>query len=149
MMKSRKPWASKLKPEQKPGIVMNPKTGAKMLIPTPMLVAEVLNTIQRGRLTTGPRIREVLAKRFGAEETCPLTTGIFLNIVAGAAEDDAAAGRKPLAPWWRVVLENGTLNKKFPPGMARQLELLKAEGFPTGVHGRAKTPCVEHVENYL
>ena len=127
-MRSRTPWAVKLRPEQKPRLVRNPNGPGRMLVPTPMLVAAEIRKVRRGSLLTPSRLRERLARAAGAATTCPLTTGIFLNIIAGAAEEARAAGRRPTAPWWRVVDDNGRLNDKRPPGTRRQAQLLKAEG---------------------
>ena len=99
-----------------------------MLVPTPLLVADQVRRIRRGALGTPARIRTALAERLGAEVTCPLTTGIFLNILAGAAEEQLRAGRRPVAPYWRVIEEDGTLSLKRPPGPARQASRLRAEG---------------------
>ncbi|MBL9126477.1 MAG: hypothetical protein JNL97_02460, partial [Verrucomicrobiales bacterium] len=38
--KPRRPWASKLRPEMKPEVVPDPRNPGRMLLPTPMLVAE-------------------------------------------------------------------------------------------------------------
>lgn len=120
-------WVTKLKPEQKPKIVEGDRTGT-MLIPTPLLVAEEVRRVRRGRLITPSQIRERLAARFGTDVTCPLTTGIFLSILAGAAEEQIAAGKRPVAPYWRVVDERRRLNPKFPPGTDRQAMHLRREG---------------------
>jgi hypothetical protein len=127
-MRSRTPWAVKLRPGQKPMLVKNPNGPGRMLVPTPMLVAAEIRKVRRGSLVTPARLRARLARDAGAATTCPLTTGIFLNIIAGAAEEERAAGRRPTAPWWRVVDDNGRLNEKRPPGTQRQAQLLKAEG---------------------
>jgi hypothetical protein len=57
-----------------------------------------------------------------------MTTGIFLNILAGATEEAIAEGRRAVAPYWRVVDDRGGLPPKFPPGQARQAAHLRAEG---------------------
>ena len=98
-----KNWTAKLRPGLEPTVGINPKTGASMLIPTPMLVAEELRSVRRGGLVRPAEIRERLARRFDAAECCPLVTGIFFSIIAGATEEAVALGRRPVAPWWRVV----------------------------------------------
>ena len=128
MRHSRRPWKEKLRPDLQPKICADPRGRGRMLVPTPMLVAEEIAKVRHGKLLKVSDLRERLAARSGAELTCPLTTGIFINIIAGAAEDDEAAGRKPLAPYWRVVRDDGTLSDKLPPGAARQAERLRAEG---------------------
>jgi hypothetical protein len=127
-MRSRVPWSAKLRPDLQPKVVANPRGAGRMLVPTPMLVAQEIRRISRGSLATPAQIRERLAGLFGAELTCPLTTGIFLNIIAGAAEEDLRGGREPLAPYWRVIGEDGSLSEKFPPGPARQACHLRGEG---------------------
>lgn len=138
MMKSARPWSSKLRPDLEPKLVAS-KQG-KMLVPTPMLVAGELRRVRRGKLVTAAQLRDRLARQHGAELTCPLTTGIFLNIIAGANEEAVAAGRRPVAPWWRVIGPDGSLPPKFPPGRARQREYLQGEGHAVTARGRVADP---------
>lgn len=128
MKSSRTPWISKVRPELEPKVVPAPGGKGRMLVPTPLLVAAEIRRIRRGSLATPARIRSALAKQLGADVTCPLTTGIFLNILAGAAEEQLAEGRRPLAPYWRVVEEDGSLSMKRPAGPDRQAARLRAEG---------------------
>src|SRR6185436_15767982 len=128
MMRSRTSWIAKLRPDQQPKLVRDAGGRGLMLIPTPLLVAGVLRTIKRGRTTTPSRIRARLARAHGAAVTCPLTTGIFLSIIAGAAEEQLQSGKRPVAPYWRVVRDDGSLNPRFPPGPSCQARHLRAEG---------------------
>jgi 6-O-methylguanine DNA methyltransferase, DNA binding domain len=100
-----------------------------MLIPTPILVDEVIRKVPKGKLVTVSEIRRRLAIEFSADVSCPLTTGIFIRIVAEAAEENRAGGRKRVTPYWRVVKDDGTLNPKFPGGVTNQAKYLRAEGF--------------------
>ncbi|HYM60375.1 MAG TPA: hypothetical protein VEZ11_05735 [Thermoanaerobaculia bacterium] len=127
-MNSRKPWEEKLKPEQQPHLVEDSRGRGLMLVPTPLIVAAEIRRVARGRLITPEALRDRLAKRYGAAFTCPMTTGIFLSIIAGAAEDQLARGSRPVAPYWRVVQTSGVLNPKWPPGPDRQASHLRAEG---------------------
>jgi alkylated DNA nucleotide flippase Atl1 len=68
-----------------------------------------------------------------------MTTGIFVRIASEAAEEEAAAGKKRITPYWRVVKDDGSLNPKFPGGVERQAERLRAEGQPI-VAGSANRP---------
>ena len=128
MTRTRRSWKSKLRPEMRHEIAPDAKGRGQMLFPTPLLVAEEIAAVPSGSLVTISKLRWRLARRFGADLTCPLMTGIFFNIVAGAAEEDVANGRSPLAPYWRVVLDNGTLSPKTPDGPERHAERLRAEG---------------------
>jgi 6-O-methylguanine DNA methyltransferase, DNA binding domain len=132
--KSSASWRSKLNKEMKPKLVEVPEKWAKqagdgkMLIPTPLLVNDVIKKIPAGKLATVNMIRDYLAEAHGAGITCPLTTGIFLNIAANAAEEARINGEKNIVPYWRVLKEGGILNPKFPGGEKQQAEYLKREG---------------------
>ncbi|WP_193213104.1 MGMT family protein [Luteolibacter marinus] len=128
MKRSRVPWSEKLRPEMEAVVCDDPKGRGKMLLPTPMLVAGAMRGIPARALLTVPELRNRMARSHGADLTCPLMTGIFYNIIAGAAEEEIAAGKPPLAPYWRVVQENGTLSPKTPAGPERQAEHLRGEG---------------------
>jgi alkylated DNA nucleotide flippase Atl1 len=97
-----------------------------MLIASPLAVAEAVEQIPAGRVMTMRALRERLAERYGADYTCPLTTGIFLRIAAEAAVEEGDGGRQ--TPYWRVVREDGRLLDKLPGGPAAQAKLLLAEG---------------------
>jgi len=67
-----------------------------------------------------------------------MTTGIFLNILAGATEEALVEGRPAVAPYWRVVDERGHLPPKFPPGVARQAAHLRTEGHRVSRAGQVR-----------
>lgn len=100
-------------------------------------MAEEISKIPSGELLTVPVLRQRLAARMNADLTCPLCTGIFYNIIAGTVEEQLTAGQQPLAPYWRVVLEDGSLSPKTPAGPERQAEHLMAEGHAV-VPGRSR-----------
>lgn len=106
--------------------------GKDMLIPTPGLIIEALSNIQPGELLRVGQLRKALADRASADFACPLTTGIFLRVVAEAAE----AGAPQAYPWWRVVQDDGALNLKFPGGGTVQAERLQAEGHQVVMRGK-------------
>jgi len=119
----------------------------KMFIATPLLVDAQIRKVKKGKLVTTGIIRERLAKEVGADFTCPLTTGIFINIAARAAEEDRAAGRKGIAPYWRVVKDNGRLNEKFPGGVEGHAAKLSAEGYK--LDRTTKVPRIADFEKSL
>jgi len=95
--------------------------GTKMLIAAPMQYNDIIAKIPEGKIITVDRIRAFLAAKAGADVTCQLTAGIFINICAHAsAERD-----KDRIPWWRTLKAKGELNEKYPEG---QKMLLEAEG---------------------
>ncbi len=131
--RSRVPWREKMERPQEPKLVQVPPKMSQfgkgmMLIPTPKLVDAIIRQVARGRLVTVGEIRRKLAADFSADVTCPLTTGIFIRIVAEAAEEDRANGRKRVAPYWRVIKDDGSLNPKFPGGVEQQAKYLRGEG---------------------
>ena len=62
----------------------------------------------------------LLAKLHGADATCPVSTAIFLRIVAEAAWDEIESGVpvSEVAPFWRVVDPKSPLAKKLRSGGA-------------------------------
>src|SRR2546430_13506331 len=131
---SRIPWREKMERPQEAILVPVPPKMSRfgkgmMLIPTPKLVDSLLRRVPRGKLITVGTIRKKLAAEYGADVTCPLTTGIFIRIAAEAAEEARAQGTKRITPYWRVVRDHGELNPKFPGGVSQQTRYLRAEGF--------------------
>ena len=110
-----------------------------MLIPNPLDVDALLRRVEKGKLITDKQIRERLARNFHADLTCPMTTGIFIRIVAEAAEEDLRNGRGEVTPYWRVIKPDGSLNEKFPGGVAAQATRLRVEGY-TIEPGKGKKP---------
>jgi hypothetical protein len=109
----------------------------KMLISTPSEIDRVVLSIRRGKTLRMGELRQKLARAHGADYTCPLTTGIFLRIVAEAAEEERALGRKQVTPWWRVVREDGSVNDKMPGGAAAHAKHLRDEGHTLTRRGKS------------
>ncbi|MFN8287881.1 MAG: MGMT family protein [Chitinophagales bacterium] len=128
-------WVQKLNKEQQPKTEKLDKKlrekwgGETMFIATPKMVQELVAQIPKGKVTTVNLIREKLAGQNGTDITCPITTGIFLWIVANAMEEMRAAGAKKIVPYWRVLKEGGKLNEKFPGGLETHAAKLQDEGF--------------------
>ena len=80
-----------------------------------------------------------LADHYGVDAMCPMTTGIFARIAAEVAEEDRAAGKKRITPYWRLLKSDGKLNEKYPGGTAAQAKRLREEGHRI-VAGRGKQP---------
>lgn len=98
--------------------------GPKMLIAPPLAYDEIMAKVPEGKLLTADSIRDYLAKKHQADFTCPLTAGIFMNIVAHASEERGVEE----TPYWRTLKKDGELNPKYPGGIEKQQELLEAEG---------------------
>ena len=152
-MKSRTTWREKLEKPQKPRVVNVPPKMSRfgkgmMLIPTPKLVDNLIRRVPKGKLVTVSELRRKLAADFAVDVTCPLTTGIFVRIAAEAAEEDRMNGRKRISGYWRVIKDDGSLNSKFPGGVAQQSRYLSREGLAIVRNGK-KPPKVKEFERRL
>ena len=99
-----------------------------MVIPTPREVDAIMRRVPKRKLITINVIREIVARRFGATIGCPITTGIFARIAAGAAGEEEAEGKRRVTPYWRTLKTRGELNVKYPGGLQEQRKRLQAEG---------------------
>jgi hypothetical protein len=125
-------WNAKLRPELEPEIVTDKRLGDRLLLPTPLLVAEEIARVPTGGTITMSQVRANLAKRFGADRTCPLMTGIFVKIVAGAVAEDLAQRHKPRWAVWRLINDNGTLSTTWPLDDLYRATRLREEGVRLG-----------------
>jgi alkylated DNA nucleotide flippase Atl1 len=114
--------------------------GGSMVVVNPREVDRVMRRVPAGRVTTLDYVRAHLAEAHGTSIACPVSTAIFINIAARAAEEMREAGATMVTPWWRVLRSDGTLNEKYPGGVRFQRALLEAEGVP--VVARGKRWCV-------
>lgn len=103
---------------------------SNMLIATPGIVDAYIRQIPKGSATNLLTMRRDLAHDFKADHTCPVTTGIFLRIVAEAAYEQVQQGRalSRITPFWRLIDEKSPLLKKFSFGGDFVLQQRKKEG---------------------
>ena len=150
MVYKKKSWKEKLNNDKNlPRIVpikgrLSKKWGTgTCVIPSPKEVNLLMKKFPKGKLVTINQIRETLAKKHKATIGCPITTGIFARIAAGAAEEETKEGKKNITPYWRILKQGGVINEKYPGGVKAQKELLEKEGHKVKKQGRK---CV--VENF-
>jgi hypothetical protein len=98
--------------------------GGSMLIPHPKEVMNVIDNIPEGKIMDLDSLRKKLAKQHNTDISCPMTTGIFVNLV-GQAYDEGSIN----SPFWRVIRNKGELNHKFPGGIEHHKNQLLSEGF--------------------
>ena len=134
-MKAKKTWKQKLNDAKglpKVGRVegkMSTRWGAgTVVIPAPIEVDQLMRRVPKGKLVTINELRTALARKHGADIGCPITTGIFAWIAAHAAEEDAAAGKSRVTPYWRTLKTGGQLNEKYPGGVPTLIDKLRREG---------------------
>ena len=86
--------------------------GSKMLIPTPVMIQEYINHIESGDVSDVEIMRNDLAVEYGADFTCPMTTGIFLKIVAEYNYELSQKGLE-ICPFWRIIDPNSKLSDRL------------------------------------
>lgn len=120
--------------------------GSQMLIAPPLEYDRLMSQIPEGKLITIKEIREFLAKKHGAEFTCPLTAGIFISLAAKAS----CERETDRIPFWRTLKSGGELNPKYPGGVEYQKKMLEAEGFKFKTKGRKNIRYfVDDYQKYL
>ena len=156
MAKARKTWQEKLADSKDlPKVVeitgkMSARWGTgTLVIPAPREVDEIMAKVPAGKVTTMSEIRVVLAQKHGTTIGCPLTTGIFANIAARAAEEAVAEGKVNTTPYWRTLKSKGELNEKYPGGVDAQAAHLEKEGHIIEPAKGKKPPRVKDFEQAL
>ena len=81
--------------------------GEKMLISSPEKFSEFIFKIPKGSYLNIKELRRELALKAGADNTCPVTTGIFLRMAIEQNKDDVNF------PYWRVIDEKHPVVKKL------------------------------------
>ena len=81
--------------------------GEKMLISSPEKISEFIFAIPKGSFFSIKELRRKLAQKVGADNTCLVTTGIFLRIAIEQNMGDVNF------PYWRVIDENHPVVKKL------------------------------------
>lgn len=124
--KPKKPtdWRKRFGAAKPPHVVMlhadfaGVKAGNTMLISSPGEIANYLSRIPHGETRTIERLRNELARKAGANAMCPVTTAIYLRVVAEVALADLAAGKRldEVVPFWRVVTPDSKVAKKLSCG---------------------------------
>ncbi|HMR56513.1 MAG TPA: hypothetical protein PLM56_01525 [Cyclobacteriaceae bacterium] len=94
------------------------KAGSKMYISNPKIIEAYIRNIPKGSSVDLKTLRNDLAIEHMADVTCPVTTGIFLRIVAEAASEQFEQGKSigRITPFWRVIDEKMPLAKKLTFG---------------------------------
>jgi len=138
-MKPKKSWSEKIKKDQKDQLdrIDKPFAGfpanSSMYIATPYIIDKYIRHIPKGKSVDAKTIRKDLAAENHVDFTCPLTTGIFLRIVAEAAFEqyEKGAALKNITPFWRVIEPNSPLAKKLSFGQEFIIQQREKENLPS------------------
>ena len=103
--------------------------GSTMFIATPKLIEQYIKKIGVGKRINIKTLRKDLALAHNADYTCPVTTGIFLRIVAEANYEKLQQGERleEITPFWRAIEPNSTLAKKLTFGQDFLLQQIEKE----------------------
>lgn len=120
MPRAKKTWAEKMNAKPPHHVVLDkdfagiPK-GAKLHISSPLEIAAELKTIPPGSFMSIQAFRRRLAEKNKCDATCPVSTSIFLRIVAEHTweEFNSSSSKQDLAPFWRVVESSSPMAKKL------------------------------------
>jgi len=124
----RQPHIVHMIPKGAPGFAE--ANGGAMVVSSPAEVNDLICKVGPGEVVTLTDLRMALAHRHGVAVACPVSTAIFVNIAARAAEERRMTGEpsESLTPWWRVLRPGGFLNPKLPGGVEKQAMLLQTDG---------------------
>jgi hypothetical protein len=123
-MATKKNWLDKLNEHKEPKIkrididFADIPSGSNMLIATPKIIDQYIQEIGVGKCINIKTLRKDLAIEHNADYTCPVTTGIFLRIVAEANYEKLQQGKliEEITPFWRAIEPNSALAKKLTCG---------------------------------
>ena len=120
MPRAKKTWAEKMKAKPPHHVVLDKDfaeihQGAKLHISSPVEIAAELKTIPPGSFMSIQAFRRRLAEKNKCDATCPVSTSIFLRIVAEHTweEFNSSSSTQDLAPFWRVVESSSPMAKKL------------------------------------
>lgn len=135
MPRAKKTWKDKMATKLPHHVVLEKdfagvKSGSKLHISSLQEIADELRKIRPGETVSLQQFRQKIAQAQACDASCPVSTSIFLRIVAEYAWEEHNERHVPLAdlpPFWRVVEPGTPLSKKlsFDPdwiGLQRDLE---------------------------
>jgi hypothetical protein len=119
--KDKHSWAVKLAKPRNPKRVLTDvpfagiPPGSMLFVGTPEIVANYVKKIPRGETRTIERMRREIARNNDCDAMCPVSTAIFLRMVAECAWDQLRDGKTldKVVPFWRIIEPGSTIAKKL------------------------------------
>jgi hypothetical protein len=89
--------------------------GSTLFVGTPKILQTYIRKIPSGETRTLQRLRRDIARANRCAAMCPVSTSIFLRILAEAAWDDLHSGKdvQEITPFWRVIEPGSAIAKKL------------------------------------
>ena len=120
MPSAKKTWAEKMKAKPPHHVILEkdfagiPK-GSKLHISSPLEIAAELKAIPAGSTMSIQAFRHRLAEKNKCDETCPVSTSIFLRVVAEYSweEFNRSNSTHNISPFWRVLESSSPMAKKL------------------------------------
>lgn len=130
-----KSWTEKLNVNKDPKVIRMEESfsdipaDSMMLVATPALVDDYIRKIPKGKIVDMKTLRKDLAADFHADNSCPLSTAIFVRIAAEAAFEQFSSGKKSeeITPFWRVIQPGSKMASKLTFGEDFLKKQIKAE----------------------
>ncbi len=134
----KKTWAQKMNPHTSARVEVSDRKyadiplGSTVLIATPTIAEEYIRQLPYGVHTPIMKMRRDLAAEYKSDNTCPVTTGIFVRIVAENAYEQHEAGRSidEIAPFWRMIDMKSPQTRRLSFDPKFLIERRAAEGLP-------------------
>jgi hypothetical protein len=119
-----KAWKQKLEDSKEPKKQILEKAmagvaaGGTLLLPTPKLLKDFIDTIPEGQQVTFQAMRQQIAQIHKSDLACPITTSMQTRVVAEAAWEDLQQGiaMSQVTPFWRVVEPDSSIAQKLACG---------------------------------
>lgn len=89
--------------------------GSTLFVGTPQILQTYIRKIPSGETRTIQRLRRDIARANRCAAMCPVSTAIFLRILAETAWDELHAGKSAheVTPFWRVIEPGSAIAKKL------------------------------------
>jgi len=90
--------------------------GSLMFVATPEIIEAFMRAIPEGETRTIAAMRRELARRRKCDDTCPVSTAIFIRQVAERALRELGDGRAiaQVAPFWRLISGADKIAMRLP-----------------------------------
>lgn len=100
-----------------------------MLVATPKLVDDYMKQVPKGHFVEMKTLRKNMASDFHADNSCPLSTAIFVRMAAEAAFEQYKLGKNlsEITPFWRVIAPGSKMAARLTFGEDFLKERLNAE----------------------